>query len=295
MPRMTFTQSLFGVVALTALVGTGCDQWLKALAEAQAQGNGDSTGKGTGGSSTGTGGAPANAGSAGAPGAAVSCKAVVNASGATCKECVDATGAIVYEACDSVPVGSGGTGGTGPATDPGACITLSDGGPTSCKDAATWMKYGAQACAQQNLTLTDLKPVTTCAGGNYESVTYVCCGSAPPSDAGTTAPVITCAQTPAAGGGVCQTCTDQTGKVVKTDCPDGSPNSGSGGSGGSTGTGGGACTSIDDGGPTSCKDQATWKQYGIDRCAQQNLSLTDLKPQTMCAGGYASVTYVCCG
>ena len=184
MPRMTFTQSLFGVVALTALVGTGCDQWLKALAEAQAQSNGDSTGKGTGGPSMGTGGAPANAGSAGAPGAAVSCKAVVNASGATCKECVDANGAIVYEACDPVPAGSGGTGGSGPATNPGACLTLSDGGPTSCKDAATWMKYGAQACAQKNLTLTDLKPVTTCAGGNYESVTYVCCGSAPPSDAG---------------------------------------------------------------------------------------------------------------
>jgi len=189
-----------------------------------------------------------------------------------------------------------GTGGSGPATDPGACITLSDGGPTSCKDAATWMKYGAQTCAQQNLTLTDLKPVTTCAGGNYESVTYICCGSVPPSDAGPPSPVITCVQTPAAGGGICQTCTDETGKIVKTDCPDGSPGSGgSGGSGGSTGTGGGACTSIDDGGPTSCKDSATWKQYGIDRCGQQNLSLIDVKPQTMCAGGYASVTYVCCG
>ena len=136
MPRRTLTRSLFGVVALTTLVGTGCDQWLK--------------------------------------GAAVSCKAVVNASGATCKSCVDASGASVSEACDSVPVGSGGTSGSGPGSDPGACITLSEGGPTSCKDAATWMKYGTESCAQQKLTLTDLKPVTTCAGGNYESVTYVC-------------------------------------------------------------------------------------------------------------------------
>ena len=295
MPRMTFTQSLFGVVALTALVGTGCDQWLKALEEAQASSNGGvNPGKDTGGPSMGSAGAPMNAGSGGASGTAVSCKAVVNASGATCKECVDANGAIVYEACDSVPAGSGGTGGSGSGTtDPGACITLSDGGPTSCKDPATWKKYGTDACAQQKLTLTDLKPVTTCAGGNYESVAYICCGSVPSSDAGSPAPVVTCAQTPAAGGGVCQTCTDETGKIVKTDCPDGSPSSG--GFGGSTGTGGGTCTTIDDGGPTSCKDPATWKQYGADRCGQQNLSLTDIKPQTMCAGGYATVTYVCCG
>ena len=297
MPRMTLTHSFLGLVALTALLGTGCDEWLKVWEQAQATSNGGvSPGKDTGGPSMGTGGAPANAGSAGAPGVAVSCKAVVDANGATCKSCVDANGAIVYEACDAVPTGSGGSGGSGgttgsgPGNDPGACITLSDGGPTSCKDAATWMKYGAEACGQQNLTLTDLKPVTTCAGGNYESVTYVCCGSVPPADAGTTAPVITCAMTTDASGRACETCTDDTGKVVKSDCADGSP-----GSGGSTGTGASSCTSIDDGGPTSCKDPATWKQYGVDRCGQQNLSLTDIKPLTMCAGGYASVSYVCCG
>ena len=300
MPRMTFTQSFLGVVALTALVGTGCDQWLKALEEAQAASNGGiSPGKDAGGPGMGTGGAPANAGSAGAPGAAVSCKSVVNENGATCKSCVDANGASVYEACDPVPAGSGGSGGTtggGPGNDPGACLTLSDGGPTSCKDAATWMKYGAETCAQKNLTLTDLKPVTTCAGGDYESVIYVCCGTAPPNDAGATAPVITCAMTTDTSGGGCETCTDDSGKVVKTDCADGTPGTGgSSGSGGSTGTGATSCTSIDDGGPTSCKDPATWKQDGIDRCGEQNLSLTDLKLLTMCAGGYASVTYVCCG
>ena len=110
MPRMTFTQSLSGVVVLMALVGTGCDQWLKALEEAQAPSNGGiNPGKDAGGPSMGTGGAPANAGSAGAPGAAVSCKSVVNENGATCKSCVDANGASVYEACDPVPGGSGGT------------------------------------------------------------------------------------------------------------------------------------------------------------------------------------------
>src|SRR5438876_7747688 len=114
MPRVTFTQSLLGVVALTTLVGTGCDQWLKVWQEAQSSSNGASPGKDTGGPSMGTPGAPANAGTGGVPGSAVSCKAVVNTSGATCKSCIDANGAIVYEACDSVPAGSGGTGGSGP-------------------------------------------------------------------------------------------------------------------------------------------------------------------------------------
>jgi len=48
------------------------------------------------------------------------------ASAATLYKAIDANGAIVYEACDSVPAGSGGTSGSGP----GACISLSDGGPT---------------------------------------------------------------------------------------------------------------------------------------------------------------------
>jgi len=49
------------------------------------------------------------------------------------------------------------------------------------------------------------------------------------------------------------------------------------------------------GAPPAARTRRPWKKYGADRCAQQNLSLTDVKPQTMCAGGYASVTYVCCG
>jgi hypothetical protein len=297
MPRTTFTKSFLAVVALTALLGTGCDQWLKVWEEAaqSSSSGGASPGNDAGGPSLGTSGAPASAGTGGATGIEVSCKAVVNANGATCKSCVDATGAIVSEACDSVPSGSGGTSGN----DSAACITLSDGGPTSCKDAATWMKYGAEICAEKNLTLTDLKPVTTCAGGNYATVAYVCCGSVSPSDAGTTAPAITCTQTTDANGNACETCTDETGKIVKTDCAgDSSGSGGAAGSGGASGSGGstgmGACTTVDDGGPTSCKDAATWKQYGVEACSAQNLSLTDLKPVTTCAGGYATVTYVCC-
>jgi hypothetical protein len=55
------------------------------------------------------------------------------------------------------------------------------------------------------------------------------------------------------------------------------------------------CISIEDGGPTSCKDPATWKRYGTDRCSQQNLQLTDVKVVVECTGGYSVVSYVCCG
>jgi hypothetical protein len=61
------------------------------------------------------------------------------------------------------------------------------------------------------------------------------------------------------------------------------------------GSGSGTCVTIDDGSSSSCKDEATWKKYGIDRCLQQNLSLTDLKLAVACTGGYSMVTYVCCG
>ena len=105
------------------------------------------------------------------------------------------------------------------------------------------------------MQLTDLVVGTPC-GSNYQDVTYVCCATVPSGSTG-------------AGG---------------------STGTGAGGSGGSQ-----MCIAIDDGGPSSCKDAATWKQYGSDRCGQQNLTLTDLKFGVACDGGYSMVSYVCCG
>jgi hypothetical protein len=102
---------------------------------------------------------------------------VTNADGSVCKQCVDASGMIVQQDC-SPPPPPGGSGGSSGSTGGGTCTKIQDGGPTSCKDTATWMKYGATACAQQNLMLTDIAWDVACPGydGHYQSVTYVCCG-----------------------------------------------------------------------------------------------------------------------
>jgi hypothetical protein len=133
------------------------------------------------------------------------------------------------------------------------CVKVEDGGPTSCKDPATWKKYGTDACNQRNMVLTDVVGGAMCSAG-YQNVTYVCCGTGAGGSTGT---------------------------------------GGSPGTGGSSG--GGMCTKIEEGGPGSCKPYDIWKQYGSDRCQQQNLALTDIALGPTCDGGYQSVVFVCCG
>jgi len=262
----------------------------------------------------------------------------------------------------SPPSGSAGTSGTstgaggssgGPATGNDAvCVEITEGGPGTCVEYATYKIRSNDVCAQKNLFISNLKPGPMCGNGGVESMTFVCCPPPAPSP-------VTCSEGTDANGRVCKTCVDASGKVVSTDCnasvpgmmcvkiPDGGSTSckpydlwkqygtescaqqkmqltdlvvgtpcgsnyqdvtyvccatvpsGSTGAGGSTGTGGSGgsqmCIAIDDGGPSSCKDAATWKQYGADRCGQQNLTLTDLKLGVACDGGYSMVSYVCCG
>jgi len=114
---------------------------------------------------------------------------------------------------------------------------------------------------------------------------------------------VTCRVTTPPAGTSCKLCFDSAGAVVSDDCSrrggtgTGGAGTGPGGSegGGSAGSGGGACIDIDDGGPTSCKDQATWKKYGIERCAQQGLVLTDITFGPACGASYFErATYTCC-
>jgi hypothetical protein len=191
-------------------------------------------------------------------------------------------------------MGTGGTTttkGTGGASGGGTamCAEITEGGPGTCQDYGTWKQRASDACAQKNLTLTDLKSGPACGDNSVESMTYVCCAPAttPPPP-----PPAKCDQTTDANGQLCKTCWDATtGAVISNDCAPGS----TGGSGGSSGSGGTMCVTMDDGGPTSCKDDATWKKYGIDACATKGLMLTDLKFAVTCDGGYSTVSYVCCG
>ena len=156
------------------------------------------------------------------------------------------------------------------------CTTSEMGGSTSCKPYDLWKQYASDACTQQNLVLTGLATGATSGDGVYQSIKLTCCAPTP------SPPPPKCTQTVDASGQVCKTCVDSvTGAVISNDCAPGS--------------GSGMCVTIDDGSASSCKDEATWKKYGSDRCAQQNLVLTDLKLAVACAGGYSMVTYLCCG
>jgi hypothetical protein len=58
----------------------------------------------------------------------------------------------------------------------------------------------------------------------------------------------------------------------------------------------GQCTYESQGGETSCKDVATWKQYASDACVAAGKTLTDYSPGVDCGNGnYRYVKYTCCG
>ena len=208
-----------------------------------------------------------DAGAGGASSASVSCVAEMGPNG-LCKRCYDATGMLVHEDCPTPPA----TGNDGGAT----CVRITEGGgPGTCTDYATYKIGSADVCAQMNLALSSLEPGRACGdgGAGAETMTLVCCP--PPAPA-----PVTCSQGTDMNGRICKTCVDATGTIVGSDC--------------NTSVPGMMCVNIQDGGPTSCKDAATWKKYGTDRCAQQNMVLTNVIAGTPCGANYQDVTYVCC-
>jgi hypothetical protein len=103
--------------------------------------------------------------------------------------------------------GAAGTGGAAGGADGGACLEITDGVASSCKDTATWKMYGAGACAERNLTLTDISWDISCAADRYQQVTYTCCGG--------------CTTTIDAAGQTCTTCTDVAGAIISSVCSGG--------------------------------------------------------------------------
>src|SRR3954468_19656069 len=191
-------RSLLALTVLSIATTTGCE-WKAVLDDVLDGKSGEGKGVGMG----------AGGGSGPAPGGSLTCDAVPNADGAVCKRCVDASGVVVREDCPpSSGSGSGGSGGSGGSTG-GSCIKIDGGGgPSSCKDAATWKKYGADACAQQNLVLNDIAYGAAC-GANFQNATYVCCGGATGgTGAGGTSGggAIACDAYTNAAGAVCKRC-----------------------------------------------------------------------------------------
>jgi hypothetical protein len=162
---------------------------------------------------------------------------------------------------------------------------------------------------KQNLLLTSIKPGPDCDGG-IVGVTFTCCGEPelPPTGSGGSSGAQMCTNGEMGGATSCKpydvwkqyasdACMQQnlvlTGLAPGATCGDGVYQSTSF-TCCAPGPGSGMCIAIDDGGPSSCKDEPTWKVYGTDRCAQRNLALTEVKVAVLCSGGASQVTYVCC-
>ena len=128
------------MAGLLAVASSGCEDWKHVLDGVDLPDTGGGTKPGT------------MTGAAGASGASVKCDATMGPKGESCKTCWDASGIVVHQECAG-PISTGTAGFDG--TTPQACTKLEDGGPGSCKDAATWKRYGSDACNAQTLLLTD--------------------------------------------------------------------------------------------------------------------------------------------
>ncbi len=134
-----------------------------------------------------------------------------------------------------------------PPAPPQTCTKISDGGPSSCKDATTWKQDGAASCAQLGLTLTDIAYGTPC-GTDFQDAVYVCCGTIGSTcsvaidglgntcktcwdangvvvESACTASGVTCASSSTADGATCKTCKYPDGRIYSAECNGGSPTS----------------------------------------------------------------------
>ncbi|MBS2017908.1 MAG: hypothetical protein JST00_33840 [Deltaproteobacteria bacterium] len=128
----------------------------------------------------------------------------------------------------------------------GACIADVMGGATSCKSADTWKGYAADACKAKGLELSDVSYGTACKGG-FTEAKFSCCKVAP---------------------------------VPVPPKPGPDPV---------------ACFGDAQGGPTSCKSSATWKQYASDACKAKGAQLTQIGYAEECGKDlYRWSKYECC-
>lgn len=70
-----------------------------------------------------------------------------------------------------------------PNADPStglSCITEKQGGPTSCKDEATWKSYGEMFCASKGLMVSKVTVSNSCGRGSFREATFECCKPTPP-------------------------------------------------------------------------------------------------------------------
>jgi hypothetical protein len=80
----------------------------------------------------------------------------------------------------------------GPDVTP-RCITLKEGGATSCKDEKTWRSYGEAACKMKSLALKSVTFATSCGMASWREASYTCCDSITPPPPPPPPPPLECA------------------------------------------------------------------------------------------------------
>lgn len=90
--------------------------------------------------------------------------------------------AALLGACDGAPVdqaaGEVTTGEDVNALSPDVtprCVTIKEGGATSCKDEKTWRSYGEASCKAKGLALKNVMLATSCGMASWREATYTCC------------------------------------------------------------------------------------------------------------------------
>lgn len=227
---------------------------------------------------------------------------------------------------DPDPGGGGGMGGGGTGKPDGGtpppttmCTHIKDGGPTSCKDEATWKMYGDKACSAKGLTLHSISYSGACGRGHWMAADYECCGMPTPPPP----PPPTCACTTDKLGGpmdckdkkdwesAAQAACKAKGKILtRVDYHD------------SCGcdsyrdveltccTTGGTppppppppptCFDVADGASGTCRTEADWKAIAEMTCGAKGAKLSNIafggacRPTGTMLPGYAEVKYQCC-
>lgn len=223
------------------------------------------------------------------------CPAGLLCCNASCGVCAPPGVACTQQACEPTTT-----------PPPQKCETLTQGSATACADTGTWKQKASDACTNAKLVLTDYKVYEDCGNGSSRYVSFVCCqpASPPPPAPGSCTTDADCRLV----SDYCKGCDCRA--LASDEKPPTCDTAGvqclvdpclnraavcQGGKCAAVSTAPPTCEKRTQGGPTSCKPVATWKQYASEDCIASGLNLTEYGVSEDCGGGNSRyVNYVCC-
>ncbi len=83
------------------------------------------------------------------------------------------------------------------------CVTIKEGGATSCKDEKTWRSYGEASCKSKSLALKSVTFANSCGMASWREATYTCCDSVTPPPPPPPPPDMCITETLSTAAGIC--------------------------------------------------------------------------------------------